>query len=152
MTSRVAKNPVTIPSGVTVTIQPEQITVKGKLGELMQALSKDVKVEHNDDLLQVSAADDAAAIAGTTRALLQNMVTGVSDGFAKKLILVGVGYRAKVQGSDLDLTVGLSHPMVMKMPQGITVECPSNTEIVVKGADKQLVGQIAANIRAVRPP
>jgi len=152
MTSRVAKNPVKLPSGVTVAIQPDLITVKGKLGELSQSIPSTIKVEEAEDTLCIVAANDAKAMAGTMRALVQNMVTGVSEGFSKKLILIGVGYRAKLQGSDLDLTLGLSHPLVMKMPEGITVECPTQTEVIVKGANKQQVGQIAANIRSKRPP
>lgn len=152
MTSRVAKNPVKLPSGVAVSILSEQITVKGKLGELKQNFPSSIELKEAEGLVHVKSLEDSSAMAGTMRSLVQNMVTGVSDGFTKKLVLVGVGYRAKVMGTDLDLTVGLSHPMVMKMPQGISVECPSNTEILVKGIDKQLVGQVAANIRAVRPP
>lgn len=152
MTSRVAKNPVKLPNDVTAQILSGLIKIKGKLGELSHSVHSAVEVLQSEGSLSVSAGNDATALAGTTRALLQNMVTGVSQGFSKKLILVGVGYRAKVQGNDLDLTVGLSHPMVMKMPEGVTAECPSNTEILIKGTDKQKVGQVAANIRAVRPP
>lgn len=155
MTSRVAKNPVTIPNGVEVTILDNEITVKGKLGSMSQLLNEKINVNHQDNKLLVSAINESAdsiALSGTYRALLQNMVSGVTNGFTKKLILVGVGYRAKVQGNDLDLTVGLSHPMIMKMPEGIKVETPSNTEIVLTGIDKQKVCQVAANIRAVRPP
>lgn len=155
MTSRVAKNPINIPAGVDIKLADQAILVKGKLGELKQMLPSLVSVSQNDGHIQVKAANDtleSGALAGTMRAILQNMVTGVSTGFSKELTMIGVGYRAKVQGSDLDLSVGLSHPMVIKMPQGITVECPTNTEIVLKGADKQLLCQVAANIRAVRPP
>jgi large subunit ribosomal protein L6 len=155
MTSRVAKNPIKIPAGVDVKIVDRDVVVKGKLGELKQVLSALVNVSNTDGHLQVAAANDLAesdALAGTMRAILQNMVTGVSTGFTKELTMIGVGYRAKVQGDALDLSVGLSHPMVMQMPKGVTVDCPSNTEIVLKGADKQLLCQVAANIRAVRPP
>lgn len=155
MVSRVAKNPIKIPAGVSIKISDHDVLVKGKLGELKEAYSAVLKVIQEDGHIQVAVANDAPesdALAGTTRALLQNMVDGVSTGFTKKLILIGVGYRAKVQGHDLDLSVGLSHPMVIKMPKGITVDVPSNTEIVLKGANKQLVCQVAANIRAVRPP
>ena len=155
MVSRVAKAPVKIPVGVDVRIVPHNISVKGKLGELKENFSALLNLTQEDGHVQVLVATKAFesdALAGTTRALVQNMVHGVSTGFVKKLILVGVGYRAKAQGADLDLSVGLSHPMVIKMPKGVTVETPSNTEIVLKGADKQLVSQVAANIRAVRPP
>lgn len=155
MASRVAKNPVKVPAGVEVMLNAQDVVVKGKLGELSQQLPSAIKIEKSDDGLQLQLGNEekeTVALAGTMRALLQNMVTGVSEGFTKKLVLIGVGYRAKMQGSDLDLTVGLSHPMVMKMPAGIKVECPSNTEILVKGVDKQQVGQVAANIRSVRPP
>ena len=155
MTSRVAKNPIKIPAGVDVKIAGHDIVVKGKLGELKQVLSTLVAVSQNDGHLQVAAANDTAesdALSGTMRAILQNMVKGVSEGFTKELVMIGVGYRAKVQGSALDISVGLSHPMVIEMPKGVAVECPSNTEIVLKGADKQLLNQVAANIRSVRPP
>lgn len=155
MTSRVAKNPVTIPAGVDVKVTGHDVLIKGKLGELKQVFPLSVSVLHAEGHLQVKAANDLAesdAMAGTTRAILQNMVTGVSTGFVKELVMIGVGYRAKVQGHSLDISVGLSHPMVMQMPKGITVDCPTNTEIVLKGADKQLLCQVAANIRAVRPP
>lgn len=155
MASRVAKNPITIPAGVDVKLSSHDIVVKGKLGELKQVLASTVSVSQNDGHLVVAAANDtleANALSGTFRAILQNMVKGVSEGFKKELVMIGVGYRAKIQGSALDISVGLSHPMVMEMPQGVTVECPSNTEIVLKGADKQQLNQVAANIRAVRPP
>ncbi|TQV87887.1 50S ribosomal protein L6 [Aliikangiella coralliicola] len=153
--SRVAKNPVAIPSGVTVDLKGQTIAVKGAKGELKQDIhtSVDVNVEDN----QVTFAgrdgvDGAKAMSGTMRSLVNNMVTGVSQGFEKKLLLVGVGYRAKAKGKVLDLTLGFSHPVNYELPEGITVETPSNTEILVKGVDKQLVGQVAANIRAYRPP
>ena len=153
MTSRVAKSPIKIPAGVDVKITGQDVLVKGKLGELKEVLPALIKVVQSDGHIQVTAENDEAdAVSGTVRAIMQNMVSGVSTGFTKKLVLIGVGYRAKVQGHALDLSVGLSHPMVMQMPKGITVDCPTNTEIVLKGADKQLVCQVAANIRAVRPP
>lgn len=154
MVSRVAKHPIKIPTGVDVKISGQDILVKGKLGELKKVLPASIKIAANDGELQLSATDAASddAVAGTTRALIQNMVTGVSHGFVKKLVLIGVGYRAKVQGHALDLSVGLSHPLVIHMPKGVSAECPSNTEITLKGADKQQVSQVAANIRAVRPP
>lgn len=155
MASRVAKNPIKLPAGVDVKLSGNDVVIKGKLGELKEVIPSEVAIEHLDGQIQVRAANETTAsdaLSGTIRAILKNMVDGVSVGFTKKLIMVGVGYRAKVQGNDLDLSVGLSHPMVIKMPEGVTVETPSNTEILLKGADKQLVCQIAANIRAVRPP
>ncbi|OGT53738.1 MAG: 50S ribosomal protein L6 [Gammaproteobacteria bacterium RIFCSPHIGHO2_12_FULL_42_13] len=155
MTIRVSGNPIKIPAGVEVKIAGRDVLVKGKLGEMKKLLPVAVKVEHTDGVLRVSGDNTQAgysAKAGTVRAILQNMVLGVSTGFTKKLVMIGVGYRAKVQGNALDLSVGFSHPLVMKMPKGITVDCPSNTEIVLKGFDKQLLAQVAADIRAVRPP
>lgn len=155
MASRVAKNPVKIPAGVDVKISGADVLVKGKLGELKEVVPALVNVAQTDGHIKVTAANDTLesdALAGTIRAILQNMVNGVSNGFTKKLVMVGVGYRAKVQGNSLDLSVGLSHPMVIEMPKGITVEAPTNTEILLKGADKHMVCQVAANIRAVRPP
>lgn len=155
MASRVARNPVKVPAGVDVKITGQDVVVKGKLGELKKVLPLLVTVVQTDGHIQVTAANDEMktdALAGTVRAIVQNMVSGVSTGFTKKLVMVGVGYRAKVQGDALDLSVGLSHPMIMKMPKGIKVDCPTNTEIVLTGADKHMVCQVAANIRAVRPP
>ena len=155
MGSRIAKNPIELPSGVEVKIAGNLVTVKGNQGELKQALPAIVKIEQTDSSLQLSAANDsteANALSGTMRALINNMVTGVSVGFEKKLTLIGVGYRAKAQGNKLNLTLGLSHPVDMEMPKGITVETPSQTEVVLKGADKQAVFQMGANIRAKRPP
>jgi len=153
--SRVAKNPIAVPTGVDVKLTNDAITVKGKLGELHQTIHSLVNVEHIENELRISPANEAKqsnALAGTTRALLNNMVTGVSEGFTCKLVMKGVGYRAKAQGKMLNLTVGKSHPEDIEMPEGITVETPSQTEIVLKGADKQALKQLAANIRAVRPP
>ncbi|OGT39517.1 MAG: 50S ribosomal protein L6 [Gammaproteobacteria bacterium RIFCSPHIGHO2_12_FULL_36_30] len=155
MSSRIAKNPIKIPAGVDVKITGQDIVVKGKLGELKKVLPTLVKLVQTDDHLQVTAANDEAQAdmeAGTVRAIVNNMVVGVSTGFTKKLVMIGVGYRAKVQGNALDISVGLSHPMVMQMPKGVSVDCPTNTEIVLKGSDKHLIAQVAANIRAVRPP
>ncbi len=156
MASRVAKNPVSIPGGVDVKINGLEVTIKGKLGQLQQQLNKAVAVAHEDNELKLTVENDADksahAQAGTARALLQNMVTGVSEGFERKLIMKGVGYRAQAKGKTLSITAGFSHPVEMPMPEGITVETPAATEIVVKGIDKRLVGQVAANIRAVRPP
>lgn len=155
MASRVAKNPIKIPAGVDVKITGQDILVKGKLGELKKSVGLLVKITQTDGHIHIAAANDSISsdsLSGTMRALIANMISGVSTGFTKKLVMIGVGYRAKVQGNSLDLSVGLSHPMIMHMPKGITVECPTNTEIVLKGADNHLVCQVAANIRDVRPP
>ena len=153
--SRVAKNPVAVPAGVDVTIGGGQIVVKGPLGTLTQVLHPSVKVEREGDALQCSAVEgavNAKAMSGTVRALVNNMVTGVSKGFERKLNLVGVGYRAQAQGDKLNLSLGFSHPVVHQMPAGIKVETPSQTEIVIKGVDKQVVGKVAAEVRAYRAP
>jgi large subunit ribosomal protein L6 len=153
--SRVANNPVVLPKGVEVNISGQTISVKGAKGNLSHDIHPAVEVNQEDGVVKFVPKKGAAnsdALAGTTRALVGNMVTGVSDGFEKKLQLVGVGYRAAVQGSSLNLTLGFSHPVEFKVPEGITIEAPSQTEIVVKGIDKQQVGQVAANIRAYRPP
>ncbi|AAQ61831.1 50S ribosomal protein L6 [Chromobacterium violaceum] len=153
--SRVAKNPVAIPAGVEVKFGAADVTVKGALGSLSTALCNDVEVKLDNGQLTFAAKNDskfARAMSGTLRALLNNMVNGVSKGFEKKLQLVGVGYRAQAQGDTLNLSLGFSHPVAHKMPAGIKVETPTQTEILVKGADKQLVGQVAAEIRAYRSP
>ena len=153
--SRVAKKPVELPSGVEVSINGQDVSVKGSKGTLSLSVHTSVEVSQADNVLTFaprSATKQANALAGTTRALLSNMVTGVSTGFERKLELVGVGYRAKAQGKTLNLTLGLSHPVNFESPEGITIETPSQTEIVVKGVDKQLIGQVCANIRAWRPP
>ncbi|MBK9161952.1 MAG: 50S ribosomal protein L6 [Nitrosomonadales bacterium] len=153
--SRVAKNPVVVPSGVEVAVAANEISVKGPLGTLKQALSDDVSVVREGDSLLCKAQNDSAqagAMSGTVRALLANMVEGVSKGFERKLTLVGVGYRAQAAGDTLNLTLGFSHPVSYKMPSGIKVETPTQTEIVLKGADKQRIGQVAAEIRAFREP
>lgn len=153
--SRIANNPVAIPSGVDVNINGQQITVKGSKGELSHNVHQLVTAEQEENLLKFKAVESSkssVALAGTTRALLQNIVTGVSEGFEKKLAIVGVGYRAQVQGKVLNLSLGFSHPVNFAIPEGITIETSSQTEIVVKGVDKQQVGQVAANIRAYRPP
>src|SRR5574340_508415 len=153
--SRVAKNPVVVPSGVEITLAAGEVSVKGPLGTLKQALSGDVSVVREGDSLLCKAQNDSMqsdAMSGTIRALLANMVQGVSKGFERKLNLVGVGYRAQAAGDTLNLTLGFSHPVAYKMPAGIKVETPSQTEIVLKGADKQRVGQVAAEIRAFREP
>ncbi len=153
--SRVAKNPVVIPAGVEVKIDAGQIVVKGPLGSLAQAVHPSVKVEHGEAGVQCSAIEGAVngnAMSGTLRALVNNMVTGVSKGFERKLNLVGVGYRAQAQGDKLNLSLGFSHPVVHQMPVGIKVETPTQTEIVIKGVDKQVVGKVAAEVRAYRSP
>lgn len=154
--SRVAKNPVIIPAGVEVKFGTEILTIRGKGGELSMPLnnSVDIKLDENN-LLIVSTTNkskQANAMSGTIRALLSNMVKGVTKGFEKKLQLIGVGYRAQAQGSILNLSLGFSHPIVYEMPKGVSVQTPSQTEIVLTGADKQIVGQVAAEIRAFRPP
>ena len=153
--SRVANNPVQIPSGVEVTLAGQLVKVKGAKGELNHEIHVAVEVSQQDSVLTFAARNteqSSNALAGTTRALLNNMVVGVSQGFEKKLTLVGVGYRAQAQGKKLNLSLGFSHPVEYEMPEGISVETPSQTEIVVAGVDKQKVGQVAANIRAYRPP
>ena len=153
--SRVAKNPVAVPSGVEIKLEAEKIIVKGAHGTLEQALTGDVAVEVENGQVTFKAVNDskhAHAMSGTLRALVNNMVTGVSQGFERKLTLIGVGYRAQAQGDVLNLSLGFSHPVEHKMPAGISVQTPSQTEVVLKGADKQKIGQVAAEIRAYRPP
>ncbi|MGA8863691.1 MAG: 50S ribosomal protein L6 [Gallionella sp.] len=153
--SRVAKNPVVVPSGVEVTLAAGEVSVKGALGTLKQALTADVSVLREGDKLLFKAQNDskqADAMSGTLRALLANMVLGVSKGFERKLTLVGVGYRAQAAGDTLNLTLGYSHPVSYKMPAGVKVETPTQTEVVLKGANRQQVGQVAAEIRAFREP
>lgn len=153
--SRIAKYPVVVPSGVEVSMTASEITVKGPLGSLSQKLSADVTVVRDGDNLQCAAANDtqqANAMSGTTRALIANMVKGVSQGFERKLTLVGVGYRAQAKGDVLSLALGFSHPVEHQMPAGIKVETPTQTEILIKGIDKQTVGQVAAEVRAYRSP
>jgi large subunit ribosomal protein L6 len=153
--SRIANAPVEIPAGVEVALNGSEVSIKGTKGTLTRNIHSDVEVTQEGTSLKSSAINDAKqsiAQAGTTRALLNNMVLGVTQGFEKKLTLVGVGYRAKAQGSKLDLTLGFSHPVQYQVPEGIKIETPSQTEIVVSGADKQKVGQVAADIRAYRSP
>lgn len=153
--SRIAKYPVELPKGVEANIQDSEITVKGPLGSLVQPLTGQVKIELDSNKLTFAAADDtreAKAMSGTVRALVANMVTGVSKGFERRLALVGVGYRAQAQGDSIKLQLGFSHDIVHPMPAGVKVECPTQTEVVLKGADKQRVGQVAAEIRAYRSP
>lgn len=153
--SRVANNPVILPKGVEASIGTAQLSVKGPLGSLSQTMSSDVNVRQIEGRLEFEAAGpsiQAKAMSGTMRALVANMVHGVSQGFERRLNLVGVGYRAQAQGDKLNLTLGFSHPIVHAMPKGIKVETPTQTEIVIKGIDKQQVGQVAAQVRAYRRP
>ncbi len=153
--SRVAKMPVLVPQGVDLSLSADLISVKGSLGSLVLKPNALVKIEQNDGKLTFAPADDSAAanaMSGTMRQLVSNMVVGVSKGFEKKLTLLGVGYKAQAQGNKLNLTVGYSHPVEMVMPEGVKVETPAPTEVLIKGADRQRVGQIAAEVRAVRPP
>ncbi|HIN18987.1 MAG TPA: 50S ribosomal protein L6 [Gammaproteobacteria bacterium] len=152
--SRVAKNPVDLPSSVEVKMSGRHIQVKGPKGELSLNLHPTVDMVHEDNQIRLAATtdDSAMAMAGTMRALVSNMVTGVSVGYEKKLTIVGIGYRAQAQGNSLNLSLGFSHPVVYQIAKGVSVETPSQTEIVVSGTDKQLVGQTAAEIRRFRPP
>ena len=163
--SRVAKSPITLPQGVTVSINAQQVAVKGAKGELTHQVHDLVEVKQADNVVsihdkkierlsrsQLPRKDAVNALMGTTRAVINNMVTGVSQGFVKKLSLVGVGYRAQVQGNKLVLALGYSHPVEYVLPQGITAKVPSQTEVDIEGVDKQLVGQVAAEIRSLRPP
>ena len=151
--SRVAKQPITVPSGVDININGSQVNVKGPKGKLELILHPFVNLAENDGQYQVEPdSDKHLAMAGTYRALVDNMVVGVSTGFEKKLQLVGVGYRAQMQGNKLNLALGFSHPVEYNSPEGIKIETPSQTEIVISGCDKQRVGQVAAEIRSYRPP
>ena len=151
--SRVANNPVVLPNGVEVKVNGQDITVKGGKGSLELSLNEGIQVSQDDNVLTFAYDNDKLkAMAGTSRALLNNMVKGVSEGWEKKLVLNGVGYRAKATGKSVNLTVGLSHPVDYKLPEGVTAESPSQTEVVVKGVDKQVVGLVAAKIRSFRPP
>ncbi len=153
--SRIAKEPIVLPQGVEFKQEGNVVTLKGGNGSLSLELNNEVELTQTDNILQVSPRSGSrfsTAVAGTMRALLANMVTGVTNGFERKLQLVGVGYRAQVQGKKLNLTLGFSHPVVHDVPEDVTVEAPSQTEIVIKGADKQKVGQVAAEIRSYRPP
>ncbi|HMM71026.1 MAG TPA: 50S ribosomal protein L6 [Rhodocyclaceae bacterium] len=153
--SRVGKSPVALPAGVSVALTDEQISIAGPLGQLVQRLPSSVRVEHAEGALccaPVSGAANAHPMSGTLRALINNMVIGVTRGFERRLLLVGVGYRAQAQGDKLTLSLGFSHPVVHQMPDGVKVETPQQTEVIIKGIDKQRVGQVAAEIRAYRPP
>jgi large subunit ribosomal protein L6 len=153
--SRVGKMPIAVPKGTEVKLEADKISVKGAQGSLTLPLNKLVTVKHDGDTLNFAPAYDsteANAMSGTMRAIVNNMVLGTAKGFEKKLNLVGVGFRAQAQGTKLNLQVGYSHPVVKEMPAGVKVETPTQTEIVIKGADRQAVGQVAAEVRAIRPP
>ena len=153
--SRVGKMPIAVPQGVDVSIADGRLSVKGALGTLARPVHALVSVTSDAGRLSVVPANgstEADAMSGTVRALIANMINGVSKGFERRLTLVGVGFRAQAQGSKLNLQVGFSHPVVKEMPAGVKVECPTPTEIVIKGSDRQVVGQIAAEVRAIRPP
>ncbi|KRO92267.1 MAG: 50S ribosomal protein L6 [Proteobacteria bacterium] len=153
--SRVANNPVELPNGVEVTLGGTELSVKGARGILAMPINEQVEIKQEDNMLTFAARSSdafARAMSGTTRSLVNNMVTGVTQGFEKKLDLVGVGYRAQVQGSKINLTLGFSHPVVYELPDGVTAETPSQTEVLLKSSDKQKLGQVAAEIRAFRPP
>lgn len=153
--SRIAKNPVALPKGVEVALTANQITVKGPLGSLTQFILPAVNIEKEGEALLCRALENqpnGSAMSGTMRALVNNMVTGVTKGFEKKLTLIGVGYKAQAQGNKLNLSLGYSHPIVHEMPNGIKVETPTQTEILIKGIDRQLVGQVAAEVRSYRSP
>ena len=153
--SRVGKMPIAVPQGVDVAISADSITVKGKEGTLVRPMSPLVTVKNDGGKLMFAPANDSAAadaMSGTMRALVNNMVGGVTKGFEKKLTLVGVGFRAQAAGDKLNLQIGFSHPVVKEMPAGVKVACPTQTEIVITGADRQAVGQVAAEVRAIRPP
>lgn len=153
--SRIANNPVVVPAGVEIKLESSLISVKGKNGELSLILNPLVEIKQEENNLVFSATQsgkDSIAMSGTFRSLVNNLVLGVTEGFEKKLTLLGVGYRAKASGNKLDLTLGFSHPVVYQLPKGVSAETPSQTEIVLKSADKQLLGQVAAEVRAFRPP
>ena len=153
--SRVGKMPIAVPQGVDVAVSADQVTVKGAKGSLSRTVSDLVTIRKDGAVINVAPANESAAadaMSGTTRALLANMVTGVSQGFEKKLSLVGGGFRAQAQGDKLNLQIGFSHPVVKDMPAGVKVATPTQTEIVISGPDRQAVGQVAAEVRAIRPP
>lgn len=153
--SRIAKQPVELPKGVTAMMKGQSLEIKGPKGSLAIEVNSEAEVKQEDSQLRVtkrSGSRFSNAIAGTTRALIANMVTGVTDGFEKRLNLIGVGYRAQAQGRSVNLTLGFSHPVEYQVPDGVTVETPSQTEIVIRGIDRQKVGQVAAELREFRPP
>ncbi len=153
--SRIARMPVPVPKGVDVNLAAESISIKGPLGTLHQRVNPLVRISREGEELRFAAADEsreAAALSGTFRALVANMVTGVTKGFERRLALVGTGYRAQAQGVNLNLSLGFSHPIVYRLPEGVKAETPTQTEIVIKGSDRQKVGQVAAEIRGYKPP
>ncbi len=153
--SRIANNPVTVPAGTELKLSGQKLSVKGAKGQLELDIHPSVAVEYQDNVVRVKGIEGVAnsdAFSGTMRSLISNMVQGVSEGFEKRLTIIGVGYRAAVKGKALDLSLGFSHPVLYPLPEGITAETPTPTEIVIKGVDKQKVGQVAAEIRAFRPP
>ncbi len=153
--SRIGKKPITVPSGVTVSIEPELVRVNGPKGELLERIPRDITVAQEEDQLLVTRPTDRGehrALHGLTRSLVANMVEGVTDGFSKTLEIQGVGYRAQLKGKDLELALGYSHPVPIKAPDGIEFEVPQPTRVIVRGISKQLVGEVAANIRKKRPP
>lgn len=153
--SRIGKMPIAVPSGVEVTIDGQTVTVKGKKGELTRTFNEMMTITHEGDEVIVSRPDDtrqAKSFHGLTRTLISNMIEGVNEGYSKKLVLVGVGYRAALKGSDLEIQLGFSHPVIVKAPENIKFEVPSQTEIIVSGISKEQVGQVAADIRAWRKP
>jgi large subunit ribosomal protein L6 len=153
--SRIGKRPIEVPSGVNIAISPGRVQVNGPLGELSQTVPQRMKIEQDDATLVVTRPTERGedrALHGLTRSLVANMVEGVTKGFEKRLVIQGVGYRAALRGTDLELSVGYSHPVTMKPPQGITFDVPDATTVIVKGIDKQVVGEIAAQVRKVRPP
>ena len=153
--SRVGKSPIAVPKGAEVTLSDAEIVVKGPLGTIKQAMNPLVKVANDNGTLTLQPSDEsreANAMSGTMRALIANMVKGVTTGFERKLTLVGVGYRAQVQGDKLNLSLGFSHPVIHAMPAGVMAQMPTQTEIIIKGIDKQQVGQVAAEVRGYRPP
>jgi len=150
--SRIANKQIDIPTGVEVTVSGQTISCKGSKGSMSVDIHPEVEFNHADNVIQFVSGSNNAAMTGTMRSLTNNVITGVSQGFEKKLLLVGVGYRVQMKGSVISLALGFSHPIEYKVPEGITIVCPSNTEIVVSGCDKQKVGQVCAEIRAYRPP
>jgi large subunit ribosomal protein L6 len=153
--SRIGRQPITVPAGVTISIEPDRVTVNGPRGELSEHIHRDMQIEHTDDQLLVKRPTDRGehrALHGLTRSLIANMVQGVTDGFEKRLEIQGVGYRAQLRGRDLELALGYSHPVSIKAPDGIEFEVPQPTRIIVKGASKQQVGEVAAIIRKQRKP
>lgn len=153
--SRIANNPINVPSGTELKLDGQKVSVKGAKGQLELVVHPSVSIDYQDNVLRVAATEGAAnsdAFSGTMRSLISNMVQGVTEGFEKRLTIIGVGYRAAVKGNALDLSLGFSHPVVYSLPEGISAETPTPTEVIIKGVDKQKVGQVAAEIRAFRPP